>query len=401
MKFKTIDLCAGVGGIRCGFELSVRNENVSKQDSNYKNVLTAEIDENACKTYRLLFKKDKYDPHFDLTSDAFLAKVSKTEYDVLLAGFPCQSFSAAGKQLGFEDKTRGTIFFQLKKIIKATHPKAIFLENVENLVRHDDERTFETIICNLEVELNYKVIGVTGFDGEGLPEYDWHSFVRNSKDFGIPQNRSRVYIVAFSRDYYGALVDDPKIVKNELPTRSDKVLYRDLNKLLEKDVDIKYYMASGYLNTLKKHRARERKKGNGFGYVIVNRKGVKHPVANALLATGGSGKERNLIYQPKDGVSGEKVSGKHTPINNEGIRVMTPEEWARLQGFSQYGFIKDGVDTFSFPPDLPDGQRYKQMGNSVTIPVIKTMADYMNEQLRALHKAKVRQDHELKKSKTL
>lgn len=394
MQFKTIDLCAGVGGIRRGFELSVRTENVSKPFSNFKNLLTAEIDKDACETYRHLYKEDPYDPEKDLMSQAFLNEVKLIDYDVLLAGFPCQSFSAAGKQLGFEDKTRGTIFFQLKTIIKDTKPKAIFLENVENLVRHNDGKTFDTIICDIDMELNYKVIGVTGHDEKGFPNYDWHDFVRNSKDFGIPQNRSRTYIMAFSREFYGSLVDNDSLLENKLPLAGSETLYEDLNDLLDDDVDIKYYMASGYLNTLKRHRQRQHEKGNGFGYIVVNRDGIEHPIANTLLATGGSGKERNLIYQPKKAFEGKMVSGKRTPINDEGIRVMTPMEWAKLQGFSGYGF-----EDFSFPADLCDTQRYKQMGNSVTIPVIKTMADFMDKQLRSLHKAKIRQEHESNKSK--
>ena len=97
------------------------------------------------------------------------------------------------------------------------------------------------------------------------------------------------------------------------------------------------------------------------------------------MATGGSGKERNLIFQPKAGVAGKKLKTKQTVLNSEGIRVMTPLEWGRLQGFIGYGFIdQNGVDTFSFPVGTARAQQYKQFGNSVTIPVIKEMAEFMN-----------------------
>ena len=112
----------------------------------------------------------------------------------------------------------------------------------------------------------------------------------------------------------------------------------------------------------------------------MNKSNEDHPIAYTILATGGSGKERNLIYQPKPGVSGKKVDGKKTVLNSEGIRVMTPNEWGRLQGFIGYGFIdENGVDSFSFPQDTTDGQKYKQFGNSVSIPVIRSMAEFMLE----------------------
>ena len=145
MIYKTIDLCAGIGGIRRGFELT----------GAFQNVLSAEIDEFACKTYEHLFGEN---PKNDLTSEDFKQKVVNTEYDVLLAGFPCQTFSIAGKKLGFRDATKGTIFFEIADIISRTNPRAIFLENVENLVSHDKGKTLETIIKTLEDELQYRVI---------------------------------------------------------------------------------------------------------------------------------------------------------------------------------------------------------------------------------------------------
>ena len=363
MIYKTIDLCAGIGGIRRGFELT----------GSFENVLSAEIDPYAAATYKHLFGED---PTNDLTSEAFKQTVDETEYDVLLAGFPCQTFSRIGKQLGFRDTTRGTLFFDIADIISRTTPRAVFLENVENLVSHDHGNTIETIIKTLEDELGYRVIGVT-IDENGNYEYSRSSLVRNSKDFGVPQNRPRVYIMAFSKKKYGRAI---KLLNKQLPVSNDKVIFEDVHAVLDENVDDHYYMAQGYLDTLKRHRTRNHNKGNGFGYCVVNQSSEEHPIAYTILATGGSGKERNLVYQPKEGVAGRIIEGKKTPLNNEGIRVMTPNEWGRLQGFIGYAFVdKKGVDHFSFPEDTTDGQKYKQFGNSVSIPVIETMAEFMLE----------------------
>ena len=370
MIYETIDLCAGIGGIRRGFELT----------GAFNNVLSAEIDPYAAATYKHLFGED---PTNDLTSDEFKNKVDTTEYDVLLAGFPCQAFSRIGKQLGFRDATRGTIFFEIADIISRTNPRAIFLENVENLVSHDHGNTIETIISTLEDELDYRIIGVT-IDEEGNYEYSRESLVRNSRYFGLPQNRPRVYIMGFSKKKYGKAI---KLLNKQLPKGNDLQIFEDVNAVLEPEVDDKYYMAQGYFDTLKRHRERNEKNGNGFGYCVLNQSEDMHPVAYTILATGGSGKERNLIHQPKEGVSGKKLSTKKTVLNSEGIRMMTPTEWGRLQGFIGYGFLNEkDEETFSFPEGTTDGQRYKQFGNSVSIPVIKTMADFMLECFQTLEK---------------
>ena len=361
MIYKTIDLCAGIGGIRRGFEMT----------GSFQNVLSAEIDEAACKTYEHLFGEN---PKNDLTSEEFKQKVVGTEYDVLLAGFPCQTFSIAGKKLGFRDATKGTIFFEIADIISRTNPRAVFLENVENLVSHDKGETLATIIKTLEDELQYRVIGVS-LDEDGSYLYTAKSFVRNSRFFGLPQNRPRAYIMAFSKRMYG---DAVKALTENMPMEGRKVIAEDLNDILEPVVDDVYYMAQGYLDTLKRHKVREKAKGHGFGYIVVNAKGIEHPVANTILATGGSGKERNLIYQPKEGVAGKMMPFKKTGLNNEGVRVMTPTEWGRLQGFIGYGFVdENGVDHFSFPEGTARAQQYKQFGNSVTIPVIEELAWFM------------------------
>ena len=127
-----------------------------------------------------------------------------------------------------------------------------------------------------------------------------------------------------------------------------------------------------------RHKKREKEKGNGFGYRIVNAPEIENPIANTIMATGGSGKERNLIYDPQDGIAGMEISSKTTPLNEYGVRVMTPREWGKLQGFIGYAFLNaDGIDEFEFPEGISDCQKYKQFGNSVTIPVIETMAEYL------------------------
>lgn len=369
MPFTTIDLCAGIGGMRKGFELT----------GYFHNVLAAEIDKYACMTYQHLYGDDA---NHDLTSEAFKAELDTIQYDVLLAGFPCQTFSKAGLEEGFNDTEKGIIFNHIAEIIRRTRPRAVFLENVDNLVRHDKGNTFKVIINTLEKTLNYKVIGVT-YDMLGEPTYNGKDFIRNSRNFGIPQNRPRTYIMAFDRQRYGA--DALAGIENCLPIENDLYLYDDLNELLEFQAEAKYYMASGYLDTLIRHREREHGKGNGFGYRIVNEPGIEHPVANTIMATGGSGKERNLVFDPQDNIAGMILSTKKTPLNDKGIRVMTPREWGKLQGFINYAFLdEEGIDHFSFPKAVAPTQQYKQFGNSVTIPVIETMAEFMLNCFRVL-----------------
>ena len=370
MAYKTIDLCAGIGGIRRGFELA----------GNYTYVLSAENEKYACMTYEFLFGDN---PKNDITTDSFKECVRQTDYDVLLAGFPCQAFSRAGKQMGFEDSTKGTIFFHIAEIIAETKPKAFFLENVDNLLTHDKGRTISIILQKLAIELRYKIIGLD-IDESGKLLYSSKSFVRNSKDFGVPQNRPRTYIMGFSRDYWGDAVD---VLPNELPTTSPEILYKDLNDVLEKQAEPRYYMAQGYFDTLVKHKERNEQNGNGFGYRIVNDESIENPIANTLLATGGSGRERNLVYDPQPEIYGLTIPGKQTPVNDQGIRVMTPIEWGKLQGFINYAFLdQNGNDLFDFPDGVLDVQRYKQFGNSVTIPVIKQMALFMTHCLGILEK---------------
>lgn len=319
-KYKTIDLFAGIGGIRLGFE----------QTKRIKNVFSAEIDKYACQTYKENFEED---PFCDVTKITDEELENFPDFDILLAGFPCQAFSIAGRRGGFED-TRGTLFFDVARIIKAKQPKAFLLENVKGLTNHDKGRTFKTIINTLENDLGYSV----------------HAKLLNAKDYGVPQKRERIYIVGFKKG------EDGKEIDFEFPTPIK--LKKKIKDIMEKEeVSSKYYLSNTYLNTLKKHRARHEEKGNGFGYAVLK----NTDIANTIVV-GGMGKERNLLidkrltdFTPKTNIKGE--------INREYIRKMTPREWARLQGFP---------DRFKIP--VSDAQAYKQFGNSVSVPVINAIA---------------------------
>ncbi len=362
MPFRTIDLCAGIGGIRRGFEMT----------GFFRNVLSAEKDTWACRTYEHIFGEN---PNNDVTSEEFKRLVERTPYEVLLAGFPCQTFSRVGLEEGFENEEKGKIFHHIAEIIERTRPCGFLLENVDHLVTHNKGATFRFIIEELTLRLNYKVIGVS-LNSDGEPVYIGKNFIRNSRNFGVPQNRPRIYIIGFDSERFPAELFE--LLPTELPEKRLEKIYVDLNDLLEQNVEAKYYMASGYLETLKRHRERQEGRGYGFGYRVVNEEGIVSPVSNTLLATGGSGKERNLIYDPRDGIGGIEIKGKRTPLNDEGIRVMTPNEWGKLQGFINYAFLDvNGQECFSFPEGIPDSQKYKQFGNSVTIPAIEEMAKFM------------------------
>lgn len=365
--YKTVDLFAGIGGIRRGFE----------KTGKFKNVLSAEIDKYACQAYEHIFGEN---PFNDVTTDSFKEKLKNTEYDILLGGFPCQAFSIAGLQEGFEDETRGTLFFDIAKILEMTKPKAFLLENVEGLLRHDKGNTFQVIAKTLD-NLGYHVVGVDKEETLLGIEYNatTDSMVRTPYNFGIPQRRARIFIMGFLKE------DLPKgYVFPELPKNRNLELYNDLNDLIEDNVDPKYYLSQAYLDTLKRHKQRHKSKNAGFGYIVVNDE--ENPIANTIMATGGSGKERNLIRQyKKEYTELENVGNKKGPLNNECIRYMTPREWGKLQGFVNYAFVEDGIDKFSLPDNISNTQRYKLFGNSVCIPVIESMAEYMIKRLEEIY----------------
>lgn len=349
--YKMIDLCAGIGGIRKGFELT------GKVDT----VLSCENDKFCRITYEHLYGND---PDGDITTDEFKNEVFNIKYDILAAGFPCQSFSIAGERKGFEDKIRGTIFFDIVEIIKSTTPKIVFLENVSGLITHDKGNTIKIIIETL-YKLGYRM-PITKIETSTLNS----EIVRCTRNFGLPQKRARTYIVGFRKDL---LHEDYKLPL--LPIKSDKKIFDSVQDILEYNNLEKYYLSQQYLETLKKHKMKHKSNNNGFGYIVINESDNK--LANTILATGGSGKEKNLVRDFQEQLVGKIVKNKKTPLNDEGIRVMTPDEWAKLQGFKGYGFIENGIDTFSFPKKISNAQRYKQLGNSVSIPVIEEMAKYI------------------------
>lgn len=317
-SFKFIDLFAGIGGFR-----------LALQNLGGKCVFTSEWDKNAQKTYRTNFGET---PFGDITKEE-VKKYIPDGFDILCAGFPCQAFSIAGKRGGFED-TRGTLFFDVAEIIKRKQPKAIFLENVKGLKSHDKGKTLETILNVLRNDLGYYVPN---------PQ------VINAKDFGVPQNRERIYIVGFHPDL------GIKDFKYPVPTNK-KVSFADVKE--EIVVGTKYYLSTQYLQTLINHKLRHENKGNGFGYEIIK----DDQIANAVVC-GGMGRERNLVLDNRitDFTPTTKIKGE---VNREGIRKMTPREWARLQGFP---------DNYIIP--VSDASAYKQFGNSVAVPAIQATAN--------------------------
>lgn len=316
-QFKFIDLFAGIGGFR-----------IAMQSLGGKCVFTSEWDKEAQKTYRANFGEV---PFGDITKDQ-TKKFIPDGFDVLCAGFPCQAFSIAGKRGGFED-TRGTLFFDVAEIIKRKQPKAFFLENVKGLRNHDKGKTLGTILNVLRNDLGYYV-----------PEPQ----IMNAKDFGVPQNRERIFIVGFRADLGIGDFEYPK------PTNQNAT-FEDVKE--KRPVSVKYYLSDTYLNTLINHKKRHESKGNGFGYEIIPDDGT----ANAVVC-GGMGRERNLVYDDRieDFTPVTKIKGE---VNRQGIRKMTPREWARLQGFP---------DNYIIP--VADASAYKQFGNSVAVPAIKATA---------------------------
>lgn len=316
-KFTFIDLFAGIGGFRIALE-----------NLGGRCVFTSDRDKYAQITYEKNFGEK---PYGDITLPETKNKIPH-EFDILCAGFPCQAFSIAGRRGGFED-TRGTLFFDVAEIIKTRQPKAFFLENVKGLKGHDKGRTLATILNVLRNDLEYFV-----------PEPE----IVNAKNFGVPQNRERIFIVGFRKDLGIKDFEYPKPIQR-------KVKFADVKE--ENPVAVRYYMSTQYLDTLRKHRARHESKGNGFGYEIIE----DDQIANAIVV-GGMGRERNLVRDNrlKNFTPETKIKGE---VNREGIRRMTPREWARLQGFP---------DTFQIP--VADVHAYKQFGNSVAVPAIQVTA---------------------------
>jgi len=326
-KFTFIDLFAGIGGFR-----------IAMQNLGGECVFSSEIDRYSKQTYEANFGDI---PFGDITLDETKGAIPKG-FDVLCGGFPCQAFSIAGKRGGFDD-TRGTLFFDVAEIIKQHRPRAFFLENVKGLISHDKGRTLKTILNVLREDLNYFV-----------PE----PRILNAKEFGVPQNRERIFLVGFRKDQDVEHFDYPVSENSDVT----------INSILERDeVPVKYYLSTQYLSTLRKHRQRHEAKGNGFGYEII----ADNSIANAVVC-GGMGRERNLVidnrltnFTPSTNIKGE--------VNREGIRKMTPREWARLQGFPE-----------NFKIVVSDAQAYKQFGNSVAVPAIQSTGHQLLKALKLI-----------------
>ena len=319
---KSIDLFAGIGGIRLGFE---------KAFSNLETIFVSEWDSYAQKTYQANFSTPSQ-IFGDITQ---IKESSIPSFDICLAGFPCQAFSLAGKHMGFEDDykgmCRGTLFQDVVRICDYHRPKVIFCENVKGLVIHDKGRTFKVI------KRSFEQIG-----------YNVYDKVLNSKDFGVPQNRERIYIVCFRKDIDSSSFQFP------IGDNSNTCI-KDI--LEDAPISPKYYLSDVYVKTLRRHKAHHEALGHGFGYEIRDIDGHA-----GTIVCGGMGRERNLIIDSREH-SMIPITHIKGEINKEDIRKMTPREWARLQGFSDdYKLV------------LADTHLYKQFGNSVTVNVIEAIA---------------------------
>lgn len=306
--FNTIDLFAGVGGIRLGFE-----------EAGFKTVFANDFEEKCKDTYDLNFKDSKL-----IVEDIRKIGIDDLpKFDFLLGGFPCQAFSIAGYRHGFKDKKdRGNLFFDIVRILENRKPEGFLLENVKNLKSHDAGKTFEIIQETLE-NLGYCV----------------KSKVLNTMEYGnIPQNRERIYIVGFKNKDYCEKFEFPKPVK----------LTKEIADLLERKVPEKYYYNGKPLYERLKDSVKEEGKVYQWRrqYVRENKSGVC-PTLTANMGTG----------------------GHNVPIikDKKGIRKLTPLECFRIQGFPKDYIL----------PALADSALYKQVGNSVSVPVIKAVAKQM------------------------
>jgi len=340
-RLKSIDLFAGIGGIRLGFDQAFGNA--------IETVFISEWDEKAQQTYR-----DNFPDSIEIAGDITqIDEATIPAFDICLAGFPCQAFSLAGARKGFTDDykgmSRGTLFFDVARICAYHKPKVIFCENVKGLTIHDKGRTFDIIKGTMET----------------LPEkgYTVHTKVLNSKDYGVPQNRERIYIVAFRNDI------DSEGFEFPAPTDSSKRI-KDI--IEEQPVSAKYYLSDTYVETLRRHRERHKAKGHGFGYEIRD----WEDIAGAIVC-GGMGRERNLLIDERQ-TNLTPVTNIKGSINTESIRKMTPREWARLQGYPD-----------SFALTVADVHLYKQFGNSVSVPVIKAIAENVKKILERHEKGAV------------
>ncbi|MDD2325323.1 MAG: DNA (cytosine-5-)-methyltransferase [Alphaproteobacteria bacterium] len=311
-KLKAIDLFAGIGGVRIGFE-----------SAGFDIVYSNDFNEKAAETYRMNFDEIDESDILEVAKENNVKRIPK-KIDILLAGFPCQPFSVAGKGLGFEDEGRGKLIFAVIDLLKKRKPAAVFLENVKNLQYHDDKKTFKKV---------EEVLSDAG--------YKWiKAQVLNSMDYGnVPQTRERIYIVGFREKKHFDKFCFPE----------KEVLTATMSSILEKDVDDKYYYSEKdkiiypRLKEVVNHRDRF------YQYRRVYVRENKSGVCPTLTASMGMG-------------------GHNVPIirDQKGIRKLTPRECARLQGFPE---------SFLLPENQADNHLYRQIGNSVTVPVVARIAE--------------------------
>jgi len=335
-RFTFIDLFAGIGGFR-----------IAMQNLGGKCVYSSEWDEQAQKTY---FANYGEVPFGDITKE-YTKSFIPNDFDILCAGFPCQAFSLAGKRRGFNE-ARGTLFFDVAEILRRKQPKGIFLENVKGLKIHDRGKTFEVIKNTLE-EVGYVIA-----------DDPW---IVNAMDFGVPQHRERVYIIGIRADLAAEMGITKETIQNSRPEPTDQSKrFRDVKE--EHEVSVKYYLSTQYIDTLKRHKARHEARGNGFGYKIIQ----DDEVSNAIVV-GGMGRECNLVIDHRltDFTPVTRIKGE---VNREGIRRMTPREWARLQGYPD-----------NFKIVVSDASAYKQFGNSVAVPAIQATANILLNLLKIKH----------------
>lgn len=325
-QVKFIDLFSGIGGIRLGLE-----------KNKFKCVFSSEFNKECAKTY---FENFQEYPEGDIQK---IHEKDIPDHDILAAGFPCQPFSAAGEQKGFDD-TRGTLFFDILRILKEKEPEVVLLENVKNLIYHDKKRTFSVMIKHLE-ELKYHL--------------NWK--VLNAKDFGVPQTRERIIIVGSK----GKRFDFSKIKKS-----SKKAVIADIIYKSEKD-SWKFLDKSEYILIPEEH-VREQQTGLIFvGYrdKPIRKTGVR-PNTEHLSRVH---RQCNRIYSIKGThptIASTEISGRHHIYHNGKVRKLTINECFRLMGFPD-----------NFKKISSNGELYRQIGNSVAIPMISAVAEQIKSQL--------------------
>ncbi|RUT67215.1 DNA (cytosine-5-)-methyltransferase [Morganella morganii] len=304
---KVIDLFAGIGGIRLGFDRAFGGVDC---------VFTSEIDKFAVQTYSANFGDDNI--YGNITE---ISEQDVPDHDILLAGFPCQPFSQAGLKKGFSD-TRGTLFFDIERILLEKKPKAFLLENVKQLKGHDKGRTLQVILDHLK-------------DAGYVVYYD----VLKARDFGIPQNRERIFIVGF--------LDHDVKFSFPAPTGTDT----RVGSILESEPDDSYTISDRLWDGHQRRKIQNKLDGKGFGFGLFN---ADSPYTNTISARYYKDGSEILIDQ----------LGKNP-------RKLTPREAARLQGYP---------DTYIIP--VSNVQAYKQFGNSVCVPVIEAIAKEMRKAMK-------------------